>query len=58
LVWKTMKEKKVDYWFALSILKSHIESEDWEMMSIGLDANLSKDSQKGISMLGRFGHFD
>jgi len=58
LVWKTMQEKKVDYWFALSILKSQIESRDWKKMSRGLDGRISKDAQKGISMLGRFGHFD
>jgi len=58
LVWETMCEKKIDYWFALSILKSEIKSRDWKKMSRGLDDRLSKDTQKGISMLGRFGHFN
>jgi len=58
LVWETMQEKKIDYWFALSLLRSEIKSKDWEKMSRGLDERLSKDAQKGISMLGRFGHFD
>jgi len=58
LVWETMRDNKIDYWFALSILKSQIESEDWKKMSIGLDERLSKDALKGISMMDRFGHFD
>jgi len=58
LVWETMQEKEIDYWFALSLLRSEIKSKDWEKMSRGLDERLSKDTQKGISMLGRFGHFD
>jgi hypothetical protein len=58
LVWETMQKNKIDYWTALSALKRRIESDEWKKMSIGLDERLSKDSQKGISMLGRFGHFD
>ena len=58
LVWETMQEKKIDYWFALSLLKSQIPNGCWEKMSRGLDERISKDSQKGISMMGRFGHFD
>jgi len=58
LVWKTMQEEKVDYWFALSLLKSEIKRGDWEKMSRGLDERISKDAQKGISMMDRFGHFD
>ena len=57
LVWETMQEKKIDYWFALSLLKSQIPNGCWENMSRGLDEKLSKDAQKGISMLERFGHF-
>ena len=58
LVWETMQEKNVDYWFALSILKSEIKSEDWKLLEGELDERISKDSQKGISMMDRFGHFD
>jgi len=58
LVWETMQEKNVNYWFALSLLRGKIKSEDWEKLSKELDDRLSKDSQKGISMLGRFGHFN
>ena len=58
LVWETMREKKIDYWFALSLLKSQIPNGYWKKMSRGLDERISKDSQKGISMMGRFGHFD
>ena len=57
LVWETMQKNKIDYWTALSALKRRIESDEWNKMSIGLDGRLSKDSQKGASMLGRFGHF-
>lgn len=58
LVWNTMKEKKIDYWMALSILKNKISKNDFNKLSVGLDERLPKDTQKGISMLGRFGHFD
>ena len=53
-----MKEKKIDYWMALSILKNKISKNDFNKLSVGLDERLPKDTQKGISMLGRFGHFD
>jgi hypothetical protein len=58
LVWNTMLEKKIDYWTALLILKSRIDSEELVVMSKGIDSHISKDAQKGLSMLGRFGHFD
>ena len=57
LVWEVMQKNKIDYWTALSALKSRIESDDWKKMSIGLDDRLSKDAQKGYSILARFGHF-
>jgi hypothetical protein len=57
LVWEAMQKNKIDYWTALSALKSRIESDDWKKMSIGLDDRLSKDAQKGYSILARFGHF-
>jgi len=58
LVRKKMQEKKIDYWFALSLLRGEIESGDWGKLSKELDERLSKDAQKGISMMDRFGHFD
>ena len=58
LVWETMQEKKIDYWVALSILKSQIPNGCWEKMSRGLDEKLSKDAQKGVSMLDKFRYFD
>jgi len=35
LVWEAMQKNKIDYWTALSALKSRIESDDWKKMSIG-----------------------
>ena len=57
LVWETMQEKKIDYWVALSLLKSQISNGCWKKMSRGLDERLSKDEQKGYSTLGQFGLF-
>ena len=58
LVWETMQKNKIDYWTALCSIKSKIDSEEWVVMSKGIDERLSQDAQKGASMLGRFGHFD
>jgi hypothetical protein len=58
LVWNTMQEKKIDYWSALCILKSEISRSDFENLEGELEKRLSQDAQKGVSMLGRFGHFD
>jgi len=58
LVWETMQEKKIDYWTALVILKSEISASDLEKLEGDLDKRLPKDSQKGISMMNRFRHFD
>ena len=58
LVWRTMCDKKIDYWTALVILKNNIGKNDFNKLSVGLDERLPKDAQKGISMLGRFGQFD
>ena len=57
LVWETMQEKKIDYWFALSLLKSQIPNRDWKLLEGELEERLSKDAQTGIYMLERFGHF-
>jgi len=57
LVWETMQEKKIDYWTALSLLKSQISNGCWEKMSRGLDERLSKDAQKGYFTLDQFGLF-
>jgi hypothetical protein len=57
LVWETMQEKKIDYWTALSLLKSQISNGCWEKMSRGLDVKLSKDAQKGYLTLDQFGLF-
>jgi len=67
IVIETMLENKVDYYFALFLNKEAIDKEinklkknleKMESILVEIDANLSKDSQKGISMMGRFGHFD
>jgi hypothetical protein len=58
LVWETMQEKKIDYWTALCFLKSKIDSEEWVVMSKGIDERLSQDAQKGYSTLGQFDLFD
>ena len=58
LVWNTMVDKKIDYWTALCILKSEISKSDFEKLEVELDKRLDKDTQKGISMMGRFGNFD
>jgi hypothetical protein len=57
LVWRTMKEKKIDYWTALCILKSEISKSDFEKLEGELDKRLSQDAQKGYSTLGQFGFF-
>jgi hypothetical protein len=58
LVWEKSQKDKIDYWMALLILKSQIPNGYWKRMSRGLDEILTKDAQKGVSMLVRFGHFD
>jgi hypothetical protein len=58
MIWEVMVEKNVDYWMALCILKSELESgKYWELLSKGLDENLSKDAQRSIPILSRFGAF-
>ena len=58
LVFKTMHEKKLDYWIALSLLKSEILTRDFKKLEGELEKRISKDAQKGISMLDRFKVFD
>jgi len=67
LVIETMLKKKVNYYVALSLNRGAIEKElnkrkkhleKMENFITELDANISKDAQKGISMMNRFGHFD
>jgi hypothetical protein len=59
IIWEFMSEKKVDYWTALCLLKKDLEgSKDWKLLSKMLDENLSREAQKGCSMLGRFGFFE
>jgi hypothetical protein len=59
IIWKFMSEKKVDYCTALCLLKKDLSgNEDWEVLSKVLDENLSREAQKGCSMLGRFGFFE
>jgi hypothetical protein len=57
MIWEFMCEKKVDYWTALFLLKSELESGDWKLLSKELDENLSKDAQRSIPILSRFGAF-
>jgi hypothetical protein len=57
LVLRTMKEKKIDYWTALCILKSEIQKSDFEKLEGELDKRLSQDAQKGYSTLVQFGFF-
>jgi hypothetical protein len=59
IIWEFMSEKKVDYCTALCLLKKDLSgNEDWEVLSKVLDENLSREAQKGCSMLGRFGFFE
>ena len=58
LVLETMQEKKIDYWFALSLLKSQIKGRDWKLLEGELNERLSKDTQKGVSMLDKFRIFE
>ena len=57
LVLRTMKEKKIDYWTALCILKSEIQKSDFEKLEGELDKRLSQDAQNGYSTLVQFGFF-
>jgi len=57
LVCKTMQENNVDYWMALCIIRSSIDKNEFDKMSIGIDKHISKVGGKGISMLGQFGIF-
>jgi hypothetical protein len=58
LIFEAMRKNQMDYWSALCVVKSEIDSKEWVVMSKGIDERLSQDAQKGASMLGRFGHFD
>jgi hypothetical protein len=59
IIWEFMSEKKVDYCTALCLLKKDLSgNEDWKLLSKMLDENLSREAQKGCSMLGRFGFFE
>ena len=49
-----MQKNKIDYWSALCFVKSKIDSEEWVVMSKGIDEGLSQDAQKGYSTLGQF----
>ena len=44
----------MDYWSALCVVKSEIDSKEWVELSKGLDTSLNTEVQKGIGMLGRF----
>jgi hypothetical protein len=54
LVWETMREKKVEYWGALCMLHSQIESEDWKKMSKGLEDKITPDAIKTYSIISRY----
>ena len=54
LVFEVMQKNNIDYWMALCVVKSEIDSEEWVVMSKGIDERLSQDAQKGYSTLGQF----
>lgn len=57
-IYEIMIKNQMDYWSALCVVKSEIDPKDWAELSKGVDDNLDKDVQKGISMMARFGNFD
>jgi len=56
-VHEIMIKEEVDYWLALCRVKSNMEAGEWDKLSVGIDSNLSDDSIKGASMMGRFESF-
>jgi len=46
--------KKVEYWGALCMLHSQIESEDWKKMSKGLEDKITPDAIKTYSIISRY----
>lgn len=67
LVFKTMQDKGVNYYRALFLNKKAIEKEinkhrkkieKLESVFVDIDAHMTKDEQKGFSMLDQFGHFE
>ena len=52
-----MIKEGLDYWLALCRVKSQMEAGEWDKLSVGIDSNLSDDSIKGASMMGRFESF-
>jgi hypothetical protein len=58
MIWEVMRGRNVDYWMALCILKSELESgKYWELLSKGLDEKLTSEAQRSIPILSRFGAF-
>ena len=67
LVFKTMRDKGVNYYRALFLNKKAIDKEinkhrkkieKLESVFDDIDAHMTKDEQKGFSMLDQFGHFE
>jgi hypothetical protein len=58
LICKAMIKNQMDYWSALCVVKSEIDSKEWAKLSKGLDTSLNNEVQKGLGMLGRFGLFE
>ena len=54
LISEVMIKNQMDYWSALCVVKSEIDSKEWVELSKGLDTSLNTEVQKGIGMLGRF----
>ena len=54
LICGAMIKNQMDYWSALCVVKSEIDSKEWVELSKGLDTSLNTEVQKGIGMLGRF----
>ena len=48
----------MDYWSALCVVKSEIDSKEWAELSKGLETSLDTEVQKGLGMLGRFDVFE
>ncbi len=58
LIIKAMIKNQMDYWSALCVVKSEIDSKEWAELSKGLETSLDTEVQKGLGMLGRFDVFE
>jgi len=58
LIIGAMIKNQMDYWSALCVVKSEIDSKEWAELSKGLETSLDTEVQKGLGMLGRFDVFE